>query len=201
MKAYLVRHGQTDSNLYGISQGRNDTVLNATGLLQAEAVAGALRSKPIKAIYSSPLQRALQTAAPLAQALGLEVTVDDDLVEMDQGELEGLNREQMQERHPDFLKAWVAGEACDVPIPGGESLSGVQQRMRAAFGRILAGHPDDEVVVVSHSLAIKTYLCLAGGLDLREFRGLAADPGGYAVLVFHGGRTAVEALNEIPLQV
>lgn len=194
MRLFLIRHGQTDSNAAGRSQGHADIPLNSTGRAQALAIAAALKGEGIAAIYSSPLQRALQTAAPLAATLGLEIATDRDLIEMDQGDLEGLTGAEMTQKHPDFIKAWLSDDPGAMAIPGGESLSQVQARVRRAIDRIIE-IADVDVAVFSHSLALKTYLCVAADVPLKQFRAFTVDPGCYNVVRANGGGLSLEQIN------
>lgn len=195
MKILLCRHGQTDSNKAQRSQGHADIPLNDTGRKQAEAIAVALRQEQITAIYSSPLQRAIDTAKPLADVTGLEIINDPDLIEMDQGELEGLTGPEMLAKHPEFLAVWRSGDPGSVPIPGGESLLQVQQRMRRALARVIDAAHGDAVAVFSHNLAIRTYLCAVESRPLKDFRTFTVDPGCYNVLDVTAGGCRIEQVN------
>src|SRR3990172_13222712 len=98
MRLILVRHGETDANKGSLALGRDDVELNETGRWQAQRVADALQRQPIAAVYSSPLRRTLDTARAIAERHQLAVQVDDGLIEMDIGEMEGLTYQQVRER-------------------------------------------------------------------------------------------------------
>src|SRR5262245_33095324 len=106
--------------------GRLDVALSDTGRAHAEQIAEALADEPIAAVYSSPRRRALDTARPLARALGLEPVVVDDLREIDFGELEGLTVPEIAERFPDAV-TWMTAPA-GAAFPGGESVAALQER-------------------------------------------------------------------------
>lgn len=124
---HLVRHGETDGNRISYI-GRSDPGLNAVGLRQAEMVKESLRNVPIRLIYASPLQRARQTAQPLALALGLPVIAEPDLMEIDFGTLEGKakSRQSLSLRKAHLTE----------PLPGGESLAQVGARVARFLGRL-----------------------------------------------------------------
>jgi broad specificity phosphatase PhoE len=196
VRLILVRHGETESNRERLTLGREDVPLNEKGRRQAAALVSPLAAAPVAAIYSSPLSRAVETARPLADALGLEVQTDDDLTEMDVGEMEGLSPQEMGERYGDFLREWVSPRAGDLRIPGGESLQDVQDRAWAAVERLRERHPDDTLVVVSHNFTIHVILCRALGLPLASFRRLRHDLAARAVLDLRDDRAIVVSLND-----
>lgn len=159
----LVRHGETEWNATHRAQGQADIPLNEAGRRQAERVAEELSHRRVAAVYSSDLGRALDTARAIAKALDLTVEVDPDLREIDQGEWEGLETAAIGERWPEL---W--GEARHYSRrPGGESPGEVRARCMQALHRIVAAHPDDPVVVVTHGGPIRWLSAEAAGLDDR----------------------------------
>jgi broad specificity phosphatase PhoE/ribonuclease HI len=156
----LLRHGQTELSRQRRYSGRGDPELTETGRRQAADAAGYLSGKGgIAAVVSSPLQRAHDTAAAAAGALGLPVRVDEDLIETDFGEWEGLTFAEAAQRHPDVHGRWLRDTA--LRPPGGESFDDVAARVRRARDRIVAEHAGGTVLVVSHVTPIKTLLRLA----------------------------------------
>lgn len=196
MRLILIRHGETESNRKHLTLGREDVPLNEKGRRQAATLVSALAAVPADAIYASPLRRAVETALPLAGALGLEVRTDDDLTEMDVGEMEGLSPGELRERHGDFLREWISPRAGSLRIPGGESLQDVQDRAWAAVQRLQTRHPTDTVVVVTHNFTIHVILCRALGLPLASFRRLRHDLAATAVLDLRDDRAVVISLND-----
>jgi probable phosphoglycerate mutase len=147
----LIRHGETEWNVLGRYQGHTDIALNVTGLSQAQAAARAIArlhgTQPIAYLYASDLQRALQTAQPLAQVLGLPVQTDPRLRERHFGVLEGLTREQMAQQHPEHTARLL--EPHHQP-PGGESQAQFFSRVEQALHEIAAKHPGQTTVAVCH---------------------------------------------------
>jgi ribonuclease H / adenosylcobalamin/alpha-ribazole phosphatase len=161
----LLRHGQTELSTQRRYSGRGNPALTEVGRRQADAAAQYLAERGgIAAVVSSPLQRAYDTAAVAAKALGLDVTVDDDLIETDFGAWEGLTFGEAAERDPDLHRRWLRDTS--VTPPGGESFDSVAHRVRRARNRIIAEHGAATVLVVTHVTPIKTLLRLA--LDAGE---------------------------------
>jgi broad specificity phosphatase PhoE len=196
MRLILVRHGETDSNKARLALGRADVELNEHGRWQAQRLAASLEHEPIAAIYSSPLKRALATAEPIASSHGLEVQVDEGLTEMDIGEMEGLTFQQMGERHPQFLQAWLCDQAAREAMPGGECLLDVQERAWQAIERIRERQEQGTVAAVTHNFVILTLLCRALGLGLADFRRLRHSLAAKSVLEMGRDRIVVVSVND-----
>lgn len=161
----LLRHGETGLSAERRYSGRGNPALTELGHHQADAAARYLGSLGgISAVVTSPLQRAYDTAATTAKALGLDVTVDDDLIETDFGAWEGLTFAEAAQRDPEIHRRWLRDTS--VEPPGGESFDAVADRVRRACNRIIAEHGSTTVLVVSHVTPIKTVLRLA--LDAGE---------------------------------
>jgi broad specificity phosphatase PhoE len=194
----LIRHGETARNAGRLALGRADVPLNDLGLAQADALARRLGSDAfgrIDAIYSSPLQRAVQTAAPLARALGLDVQIEPGLIEMNVGEVEGLPYNEVREQYPEFTRAWFSEELADAVMPGGESLRQVQERAQYALDRIVAAHEGSTVAAVAHNFVILTLLCKTLDLPLAQFRRLRQDLAGFSIIEA-GDRPVVASMND-----
>ena len=197
MRLYLIRHGETDHNAGRLTLGRQDVPLNERGRAQARALAEAFRARDgVVAVYASPLQRAIDTATPLAGVLGLDVRIDERLIEMDIGEVEDQTFDEVRERYPDFVRRWLSEEAPDVPMPGGESLRQVQERAWAAIDEIRAAHEDDAVAVVTHNFVVLSVLSQALGMPLARFRSLRQDLAGLSLLELTPERQTVLAMND-----
>ena len=159
----LLRHGQSPLSVERRYSGRGNPELTREGLEQAAAAATALAARHvstaggnIRAVVSSPLMRARQTAEPVAGVLGLGVTVDERLTETDFGAWEGLTFSEAAQRDPDVHRAWLGDSS--VSPPGGESFDVVAQRVDAALGGLLRRFPGQTVAVVSHVTPIKLIL-------------------------------------------
>lgn len=195
----LLRHGQTALSLERRYSGRGDVALTALGVEQAAAaakriaaVAGVDATTPI---VSSPLGRAVATAAAVADATGGRVRTTEGLIEADFGDWEGLTFAEAAERDPALHRRWCADPV--VAPPGGESFDVVHRRVRRARDELIATHGAATVVVVSHVTPIKTLLRM--GLDAGPalmFR-LHLDLASLSVVDFHAdGAAAVRLVND-----
>jgi broad specificity phosphatase PhoE/ribonuclease HI len=157
----LLRHAQTAMSVERRFSGVGDPPLTPYGEEQAAALAARVAAMPgpFAAVWSSPLRRALRTASLVADALGLEVRVDERLRETDFGDWEGLTFGEIQSRDGDTLTAWLGDQ--DLPAPGGESFAATTRRVRQVRDAVLAEHPGENVVVVSHVTPVKVMLRLA----------------------------------------
>ena len=192
----LVRHGETDSNAEGRSQGRRDVPLNAHGREQAASAAQAVAALAPTAIYASTAGRAQETASAIATACGLEVANDQRLLELDQGDLDGLTPPEMREQAPDFLRRWLTEDPADLQMPGGESLREAQHRMLDAVHAIASAHDGETAVAVSHNLALKSLLCAVLGVELASFRAFRLDVASISAIdVLDDGTLVVVGMN------
>jgi ribonuclease H / adenosylcobalamin/alpha-ribazole phosphatase len=156
----LLRHGQTELSTQRRYSGRGNPALTDVGRRQAEAAAQHLgRLGGVAAVITSPLQRAYDTAVQSAKALGLDVVVDDDLIETDFGAWEGLTFGEAAERDPELHRTWLRDTS--ISPPDGESFDSVLDRVQRVRGRLTAEHAGETVLVVSHVTPIKTLLRLA----------------------------------------
>jgi probable phosphoglycerate mutase len=161
----LLRHGETlltpQKRFSG--SGGTDPSLSDVGREQAERVAAALAARgTVEAIVASPLTRTRQTAAAVAARLGLDVVIEDGLRETDFGAWEGLTFAEVQERHPDDLKTWLASPKAE-PTGGGESFAATARRIATTRDKLIASYAGRTVLLVSHVTPIKSLVRLAIG--------------------------------------
>jgi alpha-ribazole phosphatase/probable phosphoglycerate mutase len=186
VEVVLVRHGATDWNLQGRCQGSTDLDLSEVGIRQAERIATALTSEPIQGIYSSNLKRAQQTAGFISLHHRLPVLIEDDVRELDHGELEGLTFAEIKENHTKFIQKWRT-EPAEIQVPGGERLVDVALRAWNGLNRIVGRHGAEEtVVVVSHNFPILGIICRLTGTHLNNYRTFHLDPCGVTRLSRNG---------------
>jgi len=170
--------------------------LSANGTRQAKAAAGRLASgAPIDAVVSSPLQRAVATAAIAAGELGLTAATDDDLRETDFGDWDGFTLAEIQQRWPAAAAAWRR-DPQQAP-PGGESFTDTAHRVNRACDRLLRDHGGKTVLVVSHITPIKILLCRALGVPLGTLYRLYLGSACINEIQWHGrGFAAVHCVND-----
>lgn len=155
----IVRHGQTSANVDGVWHGSTNTALTDHGRRQAAAVGAhiAANYQPIAHVYASPLDRAHQTARAIATPLGLTPILDDELVEFDLGDWEGMKFKELTEEKRLFQN--MSADPHFAPH-GGESPKQVGDRIAGALTRLAAAHPGERIVVVSHGAALTIALGL-----------------------------------------
>jgi ribonuclease H / adenosylcobalamin/alpha-ribazole phosphatase len=161
---HLLRHGQTEHTPERRYSGRNDLPLSRTGRAEAAAAAERAKALGVDVVVASPLRRTRETAEIVAGALGLPVVLDEDLVELDFGDLEGLTFDEARAKHPLAARRFL--DDVTVAAPGGESIADVSNRVARARRRILSQHAGRTVLVVSHVTPIK--LLLAAGLGAGD---------------------------------
>jgi probable phosphoglycerate mutase len=177
-------------------QGRLDLPLNELGERQAASLAAFLAGEPLVHVAASPLLRARRTAEAIASQHGLTPEIIPDLAEMDVGEMEGLSGPQMRERFPEFLAAWAGPSGPSLPMPGGESLEGVQARAWAVVDRLREAWPEGIVAAVTHNFVLAAVVCKALGLPLADFRRFRHSVAGRTVIDFRPDRTLILSLND-----
>jgi probable phosphoglycerate mutase len=190
----LIRHGENDYVKKNILAGRLPEVhLNKKGRSQAQSLAERLKSVPIKAVYSSPLERAMETAGPLATSLGLEVMQRPGLLELDIGEWQGQPLRSLQK-----LKVWrkVQGNPSRFRFPGGEAFLDTQQRICTELEALAALHQPKEILAcVSHADPIKLAVAYYLGMPLDHFQRLSVNPCSITALYLGEMGTQLVTLN------
>lgn len=192
---YLVRHGRTAWNREGRYQGQRDIPLDATGHEQARHVARALAGISLEAIYASDLARARQTAEPLAHERGLDINCLPGLREMDFGDWEGLTRDEVHERYPDVVRAWLIDRRA-ARVPRGEDREEFGERVLAAFAAIAGRHPRGRVAVFAHGGSLRVYLCWVLGWESSRLWEIEQDSAAISVVEWGEGGPALLSLND-----
>jgi probable phosphoglycerate mutase len=163
----MVRHGETNWNRDNRFQGHADPPLNETGRRQARALARDLRDDRLSALYTSPLQRAAETAAIVARELELEVRLLEALREVDVGSWSGLTRAEVEDRFPEGYRRWLDyGHGWD----DGETYADLGRRVLAGLVEIAATHPGERVLAVTHGGPIRSALAAATGVKFADAR-------------------------------
>lgn len=193
----LIRHGENDYTKTHKLAGRLPGVhLNEHGQKQAQALGEALKDVPLKAVYSSPLERALETAAPIAHAAGLTVQQEAGLLETDVGDWQGKSLKRLY-----LYKHWkvVQRAPSRAQFPNGETFYECQSRVVRALDAILARHkPKDILVCVLHADPIKLAIAHYIGLPLDQFQRLACETGSLSALAIGEMGAVLLKLNQRP---
>jgi broad specificity phosphatase PhoE len=172
---YLLRHGETfwnaDGNRYC---GATDIGLTEKGIQQAHLAAGLLKNMSFDAVYSSPLQRAFNTAQ-IASGQESAVVIDPRLTEADFGEWEGKTRDEFIAEDPELWARW-ASEPDDTHAGGsGETAMQVVTRVDDFFQEMLVKHPGGTILVVAHNAVNRFYMSWKLGMPLKNYRRLVQE--------------------------
>jgi len=190
----LIRHGENDYIKKGILPGRMTGVhLNERGRAQAQALAEKLAQAPIKAVYSSPLERAVETAEPIAGTLGLEAIIRPGLIETNCGEWQGKSHKSLRR-----LKVWrmVQSTPSLFRFPGGESFAESQGRIVGEIESLRLQHEEKDLFVcVSHGDPIRLAVAYYLGLPLDNFQRLFAAPASITALYVGEAGSRLLTLN------
>ncbi len=191
----LIRHGENEYVKTGKLAGRLPEVhLNERGQKQAVELAEALGNVPIKAIYSSPMERARETAAPLAEKLGLELQIHAGLLETQIGDWAGQELKALRK-----LPEWkiVQGAPSRFRFPNGESFAECQLRIVGALEALSQAHKAEEIIaVVSHADPIKLATAYYLGMPLDHFQRLGCDTASLTVLMLGEKGVQLTKLNQ-----
>ena len=193
MQLILVRHGETPWNKEGRIQGTSDIELSDTGIEQARKLALSLKDSKIEAIHASPLKRAYRTAEIINSFHGRNIEVHPELMEMDQGDFEGLSFQELLACEKEFIHRWIADPA-SVKMPRGESLAELQDRVWPTVEKIIAGGRN--ALIVAHNFIIAAILCRIRDISLSEFRSTCVDTASRTVIRFRDGRANIEVMSD-----
>ena len=191
----LVRHAVTPTTGIKLPGRASGLHLSDAGRLQADATARRLAGVPkLAAVYASPLERARETALAISRARGLALRIERDLSEIDIGEWTGLSLKQacrkpeweIVQRHPSGFR-----------FPGGESFTEMQARMTAAIARLVARHPGETIVAVSHADSIKAAVAHALGTPLDLFQRIMIAPASITAVLYRPEGLAVLTVNSM----
>ena len=178
LRLHFARHGETVSSREGRFCGVTECELTADGLEMAALLADRCAAAGHwRAVVSSPLRRCRETAGPAAERLGLALTVEPGLREIDHGAWEGLPAAEVAAHDEAAFAAWLAHPGWRA-APGGESGYAVAARALPVVQELRAAFADGDVLVVSHKATIRILTCVLLGLDVDRYRARVACPVG-----------------------
>jgi broad specificity phosphatase PhoE len=189
---FLVRHGAhalVDRVLLGCTR---EVFLDERGYRQAQALAERFASERVDAIHSSPRERTLQTAQPIAERLGIPVEIEAALDEIDCGDWSGRGFDELRSRAD--WQEWNRSRSTARP-PGGESMAEVQQRILAHLGRMHSARPNGRFVLVSHCDVIRAAILHYMGRSLDDYDAIDLAPGAVIELELTGEAGTARAVN------
>lgn len=168
---YFLRHGQTAYSHTGGYCGKpeNDPGLTPEGIEMAQSFAKAYCSLHWKAVFVSPLHRAIQTATPLSEMIGLPMQIRKGLQEVGYGEWEGMHPKEIYQQYHDQYVRWLTDPAWNAP-PKGERGIDIARRASRVLEEIEESYPDGNVLIVSHKATIRILLCHLMGIDIGRYR-------------------------------
>jgi broad specificity phosphatase PhoE len=166
---YFLRHGETEASRSGAYTGDLDVDLTQEGRQMAEDFARGYQSLPWRAIFASPLRRSVETARPLAEAVGREVELRGGLKEISFGEWEGNTPEQVNQQFHDDYVSWLAEAGWNRPTRGERGID-VAYRSLEVVNEIEQTYGSGNILVVSHKATLRIILCSLLGIDVSHYR-------------------------------
>lgn len=194
-RVYLIRHAETTWNNERRYQGTLNSPLSELGWEQSYRTRDALRNAPLRAVYSSPLARAQETAHIIAEPHGLPVTSMDGLSEIRVGEWEGLTTSEIEARYAEAVHQWYTTPHL-ARIPGGETIEEMRARAVAAFTEIRSRHPGQIVAIIAHGGVNKSIILTALGAPLASYWRIRQHNACINVLEYESARARVLLINE-----
>lgn len=192
-KFLLIRHALTDSVGKQLSGRTPGLFLNEEGKNQAVDLAARLKKYPIAAIYSSPLERAVETATPLAKSHNLSCIASDDFLEIDYGKWTNCTIEELK-NDPQFQR-FNTFRSC-TRIPDGELMSEAQQRIVKGLEKLQKLYPDKTVAIISHADIIKAAVAYYAGIHLDMFHRIEISPASVSIVELYDDTARILLLNE-----
>jgi probable phosphomutase (TIGR03848 family) len=191
-KFLLIRHAITHAVGQSLSGRLPGVHLNDAGKVQAEQLSERLKSLPIAAIYTSPLERAVETAGPIAKVLNLSFNIEEDFLEINFGHWTNKRFSALDD-DPDFKR--FNSFRTGTRIPGGETMQEAQSRMLRGLEKLAVKHPGESVAVVSHSDMIKSAIAFYAGIHLDMFQRIEISPASVSVMELYDDSAKVITLN------
>lgn len=195
-KIYLVRHGETEWNKCGRSQGStNDIELSTTGICQAELISKRLEHENIDLFYSSNLKRAYNTCSIIAAKHNREAVKCSKFREINFGCFEGLCFSEIREKYNDLLTLWIQ-DPSKAKIPSAESLVEIRERSMGKLNEIVKNNPEKNILIVSHGITLKVMIASIMGIDLSNIHKLRLDNTGLSAFNYNGNNYELALFND-----
>ena len=200
MRLILVRHGETVWNAeFRVQGGKVDTELSEKGLGQISRLSDVLRNEPVDLILSSPLRRAVITAETIGRHHNAPIVTNDDLKEVNVGELDGLCTIDMPQTFTELLLSWWKG-GCE-RLPGGESFQELQERTWGVVDPYIRDGEPKNILVVSHYFTTLSIIFKALDLPMNWLVKFRMDPGCISMLEFGKFGPRLSRFNDTSYQV
>jgi broad specificity phosphatase PhoE len=196
LRLLAVRHGETAWSRARRYTGSRDVSLSPEGRRQCTALAHALGSFSPAAVYASPLERARESAAPIAAARGVPVTLQSSFREMSFGDWEGLTRDEVERRFPEDYAVWRSTPE-RFARPGSEPLAAVAERALRGLDELRSVHRGETVVLVSHGVVTRLIVLAALGLGPERLWSVDASPAGISEIEYRDDWATVHRVNTV----
>ena len=183
----FVRHGECEGNLKGLFRGRADFPLNERGMIQAIDLSHELQNFSITNVYSSPLERARQTAAAIGDRIGKKVKIEQGFNNIELGSWEGLKKEKIAAQFPKEWELWINNPEL-LQVEGMENLNKVQKRAKKCLDNLVQENNGKTFVVVSHRAVLKPLIAACLNIAPPYFWKIHLDTASYSLLSY-GKRT------------
>ena len=194
MRLVLVRHAETEASARGRCYGSLDVGLSPVGRSQCAALERALAAEVVSAVVTSPRVRAVETATAIAEPHGVDVRVDEDLQELDFGEVEGRTYDEIAASLPELYAQWMT-QPTRVRFPGGESYADLANRAARAVRSLRAELDGRTAVVVTHGGVVRAVLSAVLGIPAERIFRIAVDPASISIIEWVEGTPVVLAVN------
>jgi probable phosphomutase (TIGR03848 family) len=188
----LIRHATNNTVGKRLAGRMKGVHLNEEGITQANKIAEKLAALPIVAVYTSPLERAVETAEPLANKLQLQVITNHDFIEIDMGEWTNITFDELKENQT--FHRFNSFRSC-TRIPGGETMLEAQTRAASRLQKLHIAHRDQVVAVVSHADVIKAAILFFAGISLDLFQRIEISPASVSIIQVDDDTARITLLN------
>lgn len=197
MRIYILRHGQTDWNVARRWQGNQNTSLNKSGIKQAETVVNKILTYNISKIYSSPLNRARETAEIVRNKGNIKVDIEfvDGLKEVKLGDWEGLGYDEVEIKFKEDYKKWIKSNKEEIGHSV-ENFFDLQERSYKAFLDICENN-EENVLLVGHGTWIRALMCKLLHIPLEHRNCFDIDNVSITTIEYENGKILVRTLNEL----
>ncbi|MFN7116072.1 MAG: histidine phosphatase family protein [Saprospiraceae bacterium] len=189
----LIRHAATDSVGQRLSGRTAGVHLNEAGRAQAQALAARLKDMPITAVYCSPLERAVETAAPIAAIFDIQPVINAYFLEIDFGAWTNRAFAELQESA--HFQAFNAFRS-HTRVPGGESMLEAQTRIITGMEQLCQQHPQETIAIISHADIIKAALAYYAGIHLDLMQRIEISPASVSILTIYNDTARILLIND-----
>jgi probable phosphomutase (TIGR03848 family) len=192
-RVLLIRHALTNSTGIRLTGRLPGVHLNEEGRKQAQLLAWKLASESLSAIYSSPLERAVETATPFAEVMGLELKISENFAEIDFGEWTNLTIDELRNNH--LFKKFNSFRS-SLRIPGGEMMPEAQLRMIRGIEEICRNNPEKTIAIVSHADTIKSVIAYYAGISLDMMGRIEISPASVSIVEIYDQTVRIIKVNQ-----